>query len=61
MKVGFKDDSFAFELVRNLGFVYYGGSDIGELFATAENITEGDFDSWYEGWHARGERVLGRA
>jgi len=61
MKVGFKDDSFAFELVRNLGFVYYGGSDIGELFATAENITEGDFDSWYENWHNRGERVLGRA
>ncbi|WP_422743451.1 alpha/beta hydrolase family protein [Mycobacterium sp. WMMD1722] len=61
MKVGFKDDSFAFELVRNLGFVYYGGSDIGELFATADNIVEGDFDSWYQGWHDRGERVLGRA
>ncbi|BBZ28906.1 hypothetical dipeptidyl aminopeptidase/ acylaminoacyl-peptidase related protein [Mycolicibacterium madagascariense] len=61
MKVGFKDDSFAFELVRNLGFVYYGGADIGELMATAEDIVEGDFDSWYDGWHARGERVLGRA
>lgn len=61
MKVGFKDDSFAFELVRNLGFVYYGGSDIGELFATAESIVEGDFESWYQGWHDRGERVLGRA
>ena len=61
MKVGFKDDSFAFELVRNLGFVYYGGSDIGELMATADSIVEGDFDSWYENWHNRGERVLGRA
>ncbi|MCV7420570.1 alpha/beta fold hydrolase [Mycobacterium yunnanensis] len=61
MKVGFEDDSFAFELVRNLGFVYYGGADIGELFATADGITEGDLDSWYDGWHSRGERVLGRA
>jgi pimeloyl-ACP methyl ester carboxylesterase len=61
MKVGFKDDSFAFELVRNLGFVYYGGSDIGELMATADSIVEGDFDSWYENWHNRGERVLSRA
>ena len=61
MKVGFKDDSFAFELVRNLGFVYYGGSDIGELMATADSIAEGDFDSWYENWHNRGERVLARA
>jgi len=61
MKVGFRDDSFAFELVRNLGFVYYGGADIGELFTTVDGITEGDFDSWYDGWHSRAERVLGRA
>lgn len=61
MKVGFRDDSFAFELVRNLGFTYYGGADIGELMATVSDIVEGDFDSWYVGWHSRGERVLGRA
>jgi hypothetical protein len=29
MKVAFKDDSFAFEFVRNLGFTYYGGADFG--------------------------------
>jgi hypothetical protein len=29
MKVAFKDDSFAFDFVRNLGFVYYGVSDVG--------------------------------
>jgi hypothetical protein len=34
MKVAFKDDSFAFEFVRNLGFVYYGGSDVGEMMAS---------------------------
>jgi pimeloyl-ACP methyl ester carboxylesterase len=61
MKVGFADDSFAFELVRNLGYTYYGGADIGELMASADTITEGDFDSWYEVWHSRGERVAGRA
>ncbi|WP_211372258.1 hypothetical protein [Mycolicibacterium grossiae] len=45
MKVGFRDDSFAFELVRNLGFTYYGGADIAELMATVDDIAEGDFDS----------------
>src|SRR5262249_1335446 len=61
MKVGFKDDSFAFEFVRNLGFMYYGGADLGEMIATAEQITEGDFESWYEGWHKRAQRTLSRA
>jgi pimeloyl-ACP methyl ester carboxylesterase len=61
VKIGFKDDSFAFELVRNLGFIYYGGADLGEMMATAERISEGDFESWYANWHARGERTLGRA
>lgn len=61
MKIGFRDDSFAFELVRNLGFTYYGGADIAELMATVDDIAEGDFDSWYRGWHHRAERVLGRA
>lgn len=27
MKVAFKDESFAFEFVRNLSFVYYGGAE----------------------------------
>ena len=61
MKMGFKDDSFAFEFVRNLGFIYYGGADLGDMMATAEQITEGDFESWYANWHARGERVVTRA
>jgi hypothetical protein len=33
MKVAVTDDSFAFEVVRNLGFMYYGGSDLGGRFA----------------------------
>jgi len=61
MKVGFKDDHFAFEFVRNLGFMYYGGADLGEMIVTAEHITEGDFESWYAGWKQRAERILSRA
>lgn len=61
MKVAFKDDSFAFEFVRNLGFMYYGGADLGEMIATAGEIVEGDFESWFAGWNRRAERVLARA
>lgn len=61
MKLAFKDDSFAFEFVRNLGFTYYGGADIGEMFATAERIREGDFESWFTEWDARARRTLVQA
>ncbi len=61
MKVAFKDESFAFEFVRNLGFTYYGGADIGEMMATAERITEGDFESWFTEWDRLARRVLARA
>lgn len=61
MKVSFNDKSFAFEFVRNLGFMYYGGSDLGEMIATAERITEGDFESWFTEWDKLGRRVLARA
>ncbi|WP_260600249.1 alpha/beta hydrolase family protein [Sphingomonas endolithica] len=61
MKVAFKDDSFAFEFVRNLGFTYYGGADIGEMMATSERITEGDFESWFTEWDKLGRRILSRA
>lgn len=61
MQVCFKDASFGFEFVRNLGFTYYGGADLGEMVATAGNIVEGDMESWYRGWHARAERIAARA
>jgi hypothetical protein len=61
MKIAFKDDSFAFEFVRNMGFVYYGGADIGDMMATVPRITEGDFESWFTGWDKRARRVLARA
>lgn len=61
MKIVFKDDSFAFEFIRNIGFAYYGGADLGEMMATAGQIEEGDFESWYDGWDKRAGRVLSRA
>ena len=61
MKVAFNDDSFAFEFVRNLGFTYYGGADIGEMMAAAGRIKESDFESWFEEWDKLGRRILSRA
>jgi pimeloyl-ACP methyl ester carboxylesterase len=61
MRVAFKDASFAFEFVRNLGFVYYGGADIGEMMATAGRIREGDFESWFTEWDKLARRILSRA
>lgn len=61
MKVAFKDEHFAFEFVRNLGFMYYGGADLGEMMVTAEQIVEGDFESWFTAWDKRACRILARA
>jgi pimeloyl-ACP methyl ester carboxylesterase len=61
MKVTFKDDSFAFEFVRNLGFMYYGGVDLGEMMATAAHIEDGDFESWFTEWDKLARRLLSRA
>lgn len=61
MKIGFQDESFAFELVRNLGFIYYGGCDLGEMMATVPRIREGDIESWYAAWEELGRKLLGRA
>jgi pimeloyl-ACP methyl ester carboxylesterase len=62
MKVAFdKDESFAFEFVRNLGFMYYGGSDLGEMIATAGLIKEGDEESWFTEFDKLARRVLSRA
>ena len=57
----FSDPELHFQLVRALGDTAYGGADIGECLSTAERITEGDVDSWYEEWYATAERVRGIA
>jgi len=52
---------FWFETQRAFGAAGYGGSEFGEVLATAARITPGDFDSWYEAWNATAERVAKEA
>lgn len=53
----FKENSFVFELVRALGHTHSGGSDIGECFATARNVKDGDEESWYTEWTSTARRI----
>ncbi|MBB3750358.1 pimeloyl-ACP methyl ester carboxylesterase [Mycolicibacterium sp. BK634] len=55
------DTSFWFETLRVLGAATYGGADIGEVITTAQAITAGDYDSWYDQWLAVADRVAAEA
>lgn len=62
MIVAFKEDmSFAFEFVRNLGFMYYKGADLGEMMVTSAKIKAGDFESWFTEWDQLGRKILANA
>ena len=50
MKLHFTDQTFSFELLRTASYGLYGGSEIGEVLATANEIHEGDFESWHVAW-----------
>lgn len=55
------DTSFWFETLRVLGAAVYGGADIGEVLVTAQAITAGDYDSWYDQWLATADRIAAEA
>jgi pimeloyl-ACP methyl ester carboxylesterase len=57
MHLVFEDQTFSFEFLRTVGYAPYGGADIGECLATASQIREGDFESWYGHWSNRARRV----
>ncbi|AYV31771.1 2,6-dihydropseudooxynicotine hydrolase [Streptomyces sp. ADI95-16] len=57
MKFLFDDESFSFETLRAAGFANDGGSDLGEVLATARNIGEGDEDAWLREWKNTAQRV----
>ncbi len=57
MKLHFRDPTFSFELLRAASYGPYGGSEIGEVLATARRIREGDFESWYREWSCVAERI----
>jgi hypothetical protein len=55
------DDAFWFETLRSFSHAAYGGSDCGEVLATAQKIEPGNFDSWHDEWLALAERIAGEA
>jgi alpha-beta hydrolase superfamily lysophospholipase len=55
------DTSFWYETLRVLGHTAYGTADIGEVITTAQAITAGDYDSWYDEWLATADRVAAEA
>jgi hypothetical protein len=55
MRNQFADDEFQFGLELALGAAYRGAADVGEAFATADRITNGDADSWVSEWLATAE------
>ena len=57
MKFLFEDDTFSFETLRTTGFANYFGADLGEVLATARQITDGDQGSWHRAWKATAARV----
>jgi len=59
MKLHFKDQAFSFELLRAASYAGYQGAEIGECLATASNIKEGDFNSWFKEWEKTAKRVEG--
>src|SRR5574338_466082 len=64
MKLHFTDKTFSCELLRAASYGLYGGSEIGEVLATAKQIRQGDFESWYQAWHktaARAESIAEEA
>jgi alpha-beta hydrolase superfamily lysophospholipase len=57
MKVKFNDPAFSFQFLRLLGSAASRQADVGECFATASRIVEGDFESWTREWTQTAERV----
>ncbi|MET0135568.1 MAG: alpha/beta fold hydrolase [Kibdelosporangium sp.] len=57
MRFLFDNESFSFETLRAAGFAGYGGSDLGEVLATAAKIGEGDEAAWHAEWKKTAERA----
>jgi pimeloyl-ACP methyl ester carboxylesterase len=61
MKVKFNDPEFSFQFLRVLGSAASRQADVGECFATANRIVEGDFESWTREWNKTADRVAAGA
>lgn len=57
----FQHPDFQFQFLIGLGGAVEGATDVGEMFAAASQITDGDYDSWRHTFLALGDRVRGIA
>lgn len=57
-KLFFQSPDFNAQLLRSLGKASIAGSDVGDCLATAFQIHDGDFESWYQQWKLTADRVF---
>jgi pimeloyl-ACP methyl ester carboxylesterase len=57
VKYYFDQPEFEGQFLRALDTIFFGGADVGECFATASRILEGDENAWHTEWYRTGERV----
>jgi pimeloyl-ACP methyl ester carboxylesterase len=57
----FKDDLFDAQWLRTAGHSAYRGAEIGECFAAARQIRDGDAGSWFAGWYGFADRLAAAA
>ena len=57
----FNDSLFNAQFLRFVGHTGAGGADIGECYAIASSIREGDGECWYRGWQSLGQRTESQA
>jgi hypothetical protein len=53
----FHDDDFQYQFLIALGQTYERASDVGECFAAAAHIRDGDYDCWFDAFFALAQRV----
>lgn len=51
------DSDFNFDFLITLGFTFERGADIGECFAVASQIEDGNYESWVSAWLAMADRL----
>ena len=57
----FADEGFEFLTLITAGSAPYRLAELGEVYSTADRITDGDADSWFDEWMATARRVRSHA
>ena len=55
----FQNVEFNHQLFRTLGATVYGAADVGEVYAIAGKIRDGDAESWWTEWRSFADRLRG--